>query len=71
MLPDKITLAPPLTQQHLLRPLQLLRPQQLLLRLQIQAVPQLPVCVATTGHDALTGTKGPGSAAADTDVGSR
>ena len=65
MLPDNITLAPPLTQQHLLRP------QQLLLRLQIQAVPQLPVCVATTGHDALTGTKGPGSAAEDTDVGSR
>ena len=64
MLPDNITLAPPLTQQHLLRPLQLLR-------LQMQAVPQLPVCVATTGHDALTGTKGPGSAAADTDVGSR
>ncbi len=64
MLPDNITLAPPLMQQPLLRQLQLSR-------LQMQAVPQLPVCVATTGHDALTGTKGPGSAAADTDVGSR
>lgn len=63
MLPDNITLAPPLMQQPLLRQLQLSR-------LQIQAVPQLPVCVATTGHDALTGTKDPGSAAADTDVGS-
>ena len=64
MLPDNIPLAPPLMQQPLLRQLQLSR-------LQMQAVPQLPVCVATTGHDALTGTKGPGSAAADTDVGSR